>query len=183
MKCRPYTAANINRYGLYKFTHIATGHSYVGKAQQQSLKKCLLLHLNMAMSDGNFDPFLRQNPFIGDWMLIIWPMEQNRVAEAEKCYQNVVPNSEHTTTINQTLLTKLNYNTAKIYFYSVYYFYFTFYSYMLSNCDGLMKETILLLKIPLHVQQTAPCDVLDTAHKSNLYYQPCSLYSTCADAV
>ena len=82
------TVANINRNGLYKFTHIATGHSYVGKAQQQSLKKRLLQHLNMAMSDrkltGNFDPFLRQNPFIGDWMLIIWPMEQNRVAEAEK---------------------------------------------------------------------------------------------------
>ena len=29
--------ANINRYGLYKFTHIATGQSYVGKPQQQSL--------------------------------------------------------------------------------------------------------------------------------------------------
>ena len=57
------TVANINRYGLYKFTHIATGQSYVGKAQQQSLKKCLLQHLNMAMSDrkltGNFDPFSR----------------------------------------------------------------------------------------------------------------------------
>ena len=50
---------------------------------------------------------------------------------------------------------------------------------------GLMKDTILLLKTHLHVQQTAPCDVSDmyTAHKSNLYNQPCCLYSTCADAV
>ena len=82
------TVKDINRNGLYKFTHIATGHSYVGKAQRQSLKKRLLQHLNEAMSDrklhGNFDPFLRQNPFMGDWMLIIWPMEQYRVAEAEK---------------------------------------------------------------------------------------------------
>ena len=66
----------------------------------------------------------------------------------------------------------------------IIFLFYILYSYMLSIAwGGLMKETILLRKTLLQVQQTAPCDVSDIAHKSNLYYQPCYLYSTCADSV
>ena len=59
----------------------------------------------------------------------------------------------------------------KFNFYGLYYiFIFTFYAikWMFIARSGLMIEIIWLLKIPLHVQQTAPCVVSDTAHKANL---------------
>jgi len=79
---------NINRYGLYMFTHVLTGESYVGKAERQPLCSRLIQHLNIAMSDrqltGKFDPFLREHPQMKEWHLQILAMEQDQVAEAER---------------------------------------------------------------------------------------------------
>lgn len=83
------TGEAINSCGVYRFTHADTGKSYIGKAEKQSLSKRLIQHLNMAMSDrkltGKFDPFLRDHPEMDEWDLEIWPMEQHKVADVEKC--------------------------------------------------------------------------------------------------
>ena len=82
------TEEAINSNGFYIFTYNETGDSYVGKAQKQSLKKRLIQHLIIAMSNrhltGRFDPFLRDNPHINNWNLEIEPMERDTIAVAEE---------------------------------------------------------------------------------------------------
>ena len=90
------TEEAINTCGLYRFTQVDTGETYVGKAEKQSLEKRLIQHLNKAISDrkltGKFDPLLRDNPEMDNWDLKVLPMEQHEVAKAEKfVIQKLVP--------------------------------------------------------------------------------------------
>jgi len=41
---------NVNKYGLYMFTHVLTEESYVGKAERQPLCRYLMQHLKMTSS-------------------------------------------------------------------------------------------------------------------------------------
>ena len=77
----------LQSHGLYKFTHLPTGETYIGKAERQSLEKRIKQHTNKATSHrkltGDVDPLLRSDPQESNWGLAVYPMEKDEVAEAE----------------------------------------------------------------------------------------------------
>jgi len=83
--------ADLHKPGIYRFTYLPTGDSYVGKAQRQSLYLRLVQHINKATSDrqltGKVDRLLRYDSQADNWTLQIRPMEKAEVvAKAEEYY-------------------------------------------------------------------------------------------------
>ena len=70
---------DLKRNGLYKLIH--GNDFYIGKAEEQSIGKRLMQHLNKAMSDrkltGNVDEELRADPDADNWKLVILPIQGN----------------------------------------------------------------------------------------------------------